>query len=104
MELGEVIKELRQKQGMTQKELGERCGISDQAICNIETGKTYPPKGMLGKICRALGETISYLLAKSAEDDVPEDRRVVYRALLELLKKDMLAHEPEVKDKEGTLS
>lgn len=97
MELGEVIKELRMKQGLTQKELGERCGISDQAISNMETGKTYPPKGMLGKICRALGENVSYLLAKAGEDDVPEEQRVVYRALLELLRKELTDNEPETK-------
>lgn len=95
MEIGEVIKELRVKQGLTQRTLGERCGISDQAISNIETGKVYPPKGMLSRICRALGEKTSYLLAKSAEDDVPEEKRVVYRALLELLRKELTDNEHE---------
>ena len=95
MEIGEVIKELRMKQGMTQAQLGERCGMSDQAISNIETGKAYPPKGTLGRICRALGETTSYLLAKAGEDDVPEEQRVVYRALLELLRKEMTDNEPD---------
>jgi transcriptional regulator with XRE-family HTH domain len=94
MEIGEVIKQLRMKQGLTQAQLGERCGISDQAVSNIETGKTYPPKGTIGKICRALGENVSYLLAKVGEDDVPDEQRAVYRALLEMLKKEM-TDEPE---------
>lgn len=98
MEIGEVIKELRVKQGLTQKDLGERCGVSMNQVSSWETGKAYPPKGTLGKICQALGETTSYLLAKSAEDDVPEDKRVVYRALLELLRKEM-TEEPETKIK-----
>lgn len=95
MEIGEVIKELRMKQGMTQKELGDRCGASVNTVSLWETGKTYPPKGTLGKICRALGENVSYLLAKAGEDDVPEEQRVVYRALLELLRKELTDNEPE---------
>lgn len=98
MEIGELIKKLRMKQGMTQAQLGERCDMSDQTISNIETGKTYPPKGTLSRICRALGETTSYLLAKAGEDDVPEDQRVVYRTLLELLRKELTDNEPETKN------
>lgn len=94
MELGEVIKELRVKQGLTQKELSERCGVSMNQVSVWENGKAYPPKGTLSRICRALGENVSYLLAKAGEDDVPEEQRVVYRALLELLRKDM-TEEPE---------
>lgn len=82
------------KQGMTQKELGDRCGVSMNQVSSWENGKTYPPKGTLGNICRALGENVSYILAKAGEDDVPEEQRVVYRALLELLRKDM-TEEPE---------
>lgn len=36
------IKELREKLGFTQKELGEKVGVSRQAINAIETGKFDP--------------------------------------------------------------
>ena len=36
------IKELRERAGLTQKELGERVGVSRQAINAIETGKFDP--------------------------------------------------------------
>ncbi|MBR2001534.1 MAG: helix-turn-helix transcriptional regulator, partial [Firmicutes bacterium] len=36
------VKELREKANWTQKELGERVGVSRQAINAIETGKFDP--------------------------------------------------------------
>jgi len=36
------VKELRQKFNLTQKELGEKVGVSRQAINAIETGKFDP--------------------------------------------------------------
>lgn len=36
------LKELREKKGLTQKEVGEKVGVSRQAINAIETGKFDP--------------------------------------------------------------
>ena len=36
------VKDLREKSGLTQKELGEKVGVSRQAINAIETGKFDP--------------------------------------------------------------
>lgn len=36
------VKELREEVGMTQKELGEKVGVSRQAVNAIETGKFDP--------------------------------------------------------------
>lgn len=36
------VKELREKLGLTQKELGEKVGVSRQAINAVETGKFDP--------------------------------------------------------------
>ena len=36
------IRELREEHGLTQKELGEKVGVSRQAINAIETGKFDP--------------------------------------------------------------
>ena len=100
MEIGEVIKELRLMQGMTQKELGERCGTSVNTVSSWENGKAYPPKGSLDRICHALGANITYLLAKACEDNVSEEQRAIHRALLELLRNDMMAREPEMENDE----
>lgn len=37
-----IVKELREVVGLTQKELGEKVGVSRQAINAIETGKFDP--------------------------------------------------------------
>ena len=41
------VKELREKEGLTQKKLGEKVNVSRQAINAIETGKYDPSLGWL---------------------------------------------------------
>lgn len=43
-DLGQLIKSKRETAGISQKVLGDFCGVSDSAIHNIETGKTKHPK------------------------------------------------------------
>ncbi|MBR5395765.1 MAG: helix-turn-helix transcriptional regulator [Bacteroidaceae bacterium] len=91
MTTGQAIKTLRQSQGMTQAQLAEQCGMSANAICSLETDKAYPPKTTIERICLALGVPQSYfLLASIDESDFPEEKRVLYRALLEPLRKELL--------------
>lgn len=91
MDLGQAIRTLRKKQGMTQQQLAEKCGVSHNAISYLETGKAYPPKGTVEKLCAAFGIPQSYLLLASIEEgDVPEEKRVLYRALLEPLRNELL--------------
>lgn len=91
MDIGIAIRNLRIKHGMTQMQLADRCGISDQGISNIETGKVYPPKGTLERVCKAFGVSQAYLsLAALEEVDFPEEKRVLYRALLEPLRNELL--------------
>ncbi|MGP1361090.1 MAG: helix-turn-helix transcriptional regulator [Candidatus Fimenecus sp.] len=40
--LGNKIKRLREERGMYQKELAEKIGITDAAICKIEKGIMLP--------------------------------------------------------------
>ena len=91
MDLGQAVKLLRQKCGMTQGQLAERCGMSVNAISLLENGRTNPQKATLERICKELGVPQSYLLLASIEeDDIPEDKRVLYRALVEPLKNELL--------------
>jgi transcriptional regulator with XRE-family HTH domain len=91
MDLGQAIKTLRMKQGMTQKQLADKCAMSTNAICSLETGKAYPPKGTIMRLCRALEVPTSYLLVASIEEtDIPEEKRVLYRVLLEPLRNELL--------------
>ena len=91
MDIGQAIKNLRLKRGMTQVQLAEKCGMSDQGLSNIETGKAFPPKSTIEKICQALGVPTWYLLMSSIqEEDFPEKKRVLYRAMLEPLRNELL--------------
>jgi transcriptional regulator with XRE-family HTH domain len=91
MDIGEAIRTLRLKQGMTQGQLAEKCFVSINAVSSWETGKTYPPKGATERICKAMGIPTAYLfLASIGEEDVPEEKRMLYKALVEPLRKELL--------------
>lgn len=91
MDLGHAIKTLRMKMEMTQAQLAERCGTSKNAISSWETGRAWPPKGTAERVCEALGVPTSYLILASIEkEDIPEEKRVLYKALLEPLRNELL--------------
>ncbi len=91
MNIGRAIKTLRQKQNMTQVDLAMRIGISVNAVSSWELGKSFPPKNSIRLICNAFGIPVSYLMLYTVEEmDIPEDKRVLYRALLEPLKDELL--------------
>ena len=62
MTTGERIKEARIKCGLTQKELGERLGLSYQAVAQWENNLRNPKQETLLKIADALGIDVIYLL------------------------------------------
>ena len=54
MDTGKKIKLIRTFRGLTQKELGEACGIHEVAIRKYELGKNLPKPEQLRKIAEAL--------------------------------------------------
>lgn len=62
---GQFISELRKEQGMTQKDLAERLGVSDKAVSKWETGKGMPDASLFETICSTLDISITELLAGS---------------------------------------
>lgn len=57
--LGQRIKELRRRKGISQEKLAELVGLEPPSICYIETGRNYPTLQNLEKIVDALGVTYS---------------------------------------------
>lgn len=55
MTVGERIKAARKAKGLTQKELGEACGIAESTIRRYELGKLNPKYETLQKIAEPLG-------------------------------------------------
>lgn len=69
---GDKIRKLRKEKGLTQKQLGELCGIADSNIRKYESGKQNPKLETLQKIAKALDVPITALRA----DILPDIRSV----------------------------
>ncbi|WP_312070397.1 helix-turn-helix transcriptional regulator [Anaerotignum propionicum] len=61
---GNRIRKIRKKRNLTQKQLGELCGIDEANIRKYELGKQNPRYETLEKIANALTVPISYFLKK----------------------------------------
>ncbi len=59
---GAFVLQLRQEQGLTQKQLAEKLGITDKAVSRWETGKGYPDIEMLVSIGEVFSVSVNELL------------------------------------------
>ena len=62
MTVGDRIKESRKKNGLSQKELGQKLNISQQMIAQVENSSAMPKIDTLQKIADALNIPLTYLL------------------------------------------
>ena len=60
---GDMIRKYRTEKGLTQKKLGELCGIADSNIRKYESGNQNPKIETLQKIADALDIPVNHLLA-----------------------------------------
>lgn len=60
--LGKRIAELRKEQGLTQAQLGESLGISQQQVASFEVGRRRVPASMLSAFAKALAVSVEELL------------------------------------------
>lgn len=63
--VGEQIAVLRKSKGLTQSELGERLGVSFQAVSKWERGETLPDITLLPDLAKILETTIDFILLGS---------------------------------------
>lgn len=63
---GAMIKELREKNRLTQSELAQKLNVSDKTISKWETGKGYPDITLLEPIASVFGISIAELLSGHA--------------------------------------
>ena len=63
---GAVIRELREKQGMTQAELAGKLNVSDKAVSKWETGRGFPDVSLLEPLSRVLRISVPELLCGQA--------------------------------------
>jgi len=87
MNIGTAIKSVRKEKGFGQKELADKCGLSVNALSQIETNTSFPHKNTIESIASALEVPVSYLLFFSiSETDVPANKRDVFNTLNSALK------------------
>lgn len=93
--MGERIKELRKKAGLTQQELAEKLGyVSKVSINQIETGQRPLPAGKVIDTAKALNTSVNYLFgitddpspnAKPLAYDTPEEFWKARQAIIDRL-------------------
>lgn len=81
MNIGSIIKELRQKKKMSQEELAEYLGVSTQVVSRWETSVSYPDIILLPLIANVFNVTVDYLLGtdKFKNDKIVEEINETYR-------------------------
>lgn len=88
MTFGEKLKGLREKKGLTQKELGEMLGISARLVSYYETNKTIPnDPTILNSIASIFNVSLDYLLG---EDNQESKIHQLVRKLTEATKQNLL--------------
>lgn len=60
---GDTIRSLREKNGLTQKQLAVRLNVSDKAVSKWETNRGLPDVGVLSDLAAALNISVAELLA-----------------------------------------
>lgn len=64
--LGEAVKQLREKQKLTQEAVAHAAGVHPTWVSRLESGALNPSWGMISRVAEALGVKVSDL-AKAAE-------------------------------------
>jgi transcriptional regulator with XRE-family HTH domain len=60
--IGERLKDLRFRAGLTQQELADRAGVTQTTVARIERDAVQPEVTTIRKLARALGKTPGDLL------------------------------------------
>lgn len=73
MNIGKKLRQIRKEKGLTQKELGELCCMSDSAIRRYELGIMNPKFETVEKLAKALDVKVMDLVDYLTEDETPEE-------------------------------
>ena len=73
MSIGENITRLRKEKGWTQAELGEKLGVSNQAVSKWESGMTMPDVMLLPSLADIFGIYIDQLFSREVKAEIHYD-------------------------------
>lgn len=79
MNIGDSIRKYRKKARLSQRELGERLGVSQQHIAQYENGKRTPKYDTIKKISSALNVSVPTLIERSDFEKMVETEPGYYR-------------------------
>ena len=65
MQMGSVIAELRREKGMTQEELAQAMGVTNQAVSKWESAQNCPDIQLLPQLADLFGVTIDSLFGRA---------------------------------------
>ncbi|HEX7229961.1 MAG TPA: shikimate kinase [Candidatus Binatia bacterium] len=82
---GEKVRTLREKQGVTLKQLAQMSGLSDRYIIQVEQGAANPSLESILRLALALQTSVSRLLPEGAEENATAERSPPTRKILQLL-------------------
>lgn len=77
-----MLRELRRRNGMTMKQLGEEVGVAESTISLYENGKREADYETMLKIAEVFGVSLDYLLRGITGDGVDTDDVLEYREML----------------------
>lgn len=82
MNIGNAIKDLRQKKGFKQTDFADICGLSQSYLSSIEKGRKEPTLTILKRIANALSIPMPVLIFFSlTQDDIAESKRDAFQIL-----------------------
>ena len=87
MDFGEKLKDLRKSQGLNQKQVAEKLGITSATVSAYELGKKYPSLDILIKICTIFDVSSDFLLGlsdsmKLLKSDLTDNQMKILRQLI----------------------
>lgn len=66
-----ILRELREKRGLTLEQVAEKLGLRNQYVSNYELGKRKPDYDTLSKFADFYGVTVDYLLGRGQKEKAP---------------------------------
>ena len=77
MDFGSNLRAIRKANALTQKELGQKIGVTSQAVCKWESNQNKPDMITTAKLCLALGCTLDDLTGYETRPISDKERELI---------------------------
>ncbi len=86
-EIGQRIRSLRKRQGLTQEEMADKCGLHWTYVGGLERGERNPTLTTMQKVAAGLGVSVTELLNAKAFQSASSDQDTREGRLMRLLRR-----------------